>query len=245
MQEKSAIIFAAGLASRLGDLSKNLPKACLELEDNYSILDRQIDYLSRRDFQKIFIISGHARNKIQETITKWPDLKIIEIFNPHYQDRNNIYSAWLASQYIGDQSLILNSDIVFHPEILDLAIKNLDSKESFMIIDNKNDLDEEDMKVLLDESNHIQRINKNLNIKNSYGEFIGMMRITKQDLQLFTHAIEQEFELKNFNKYYEDALDQICSQTKIQAIPINGLSWTEIDTIEDYNKARNLFKNKN
>jgi choline kinase len=240
---KSAIIFAAGMAKRLGDLTINTAKACLQLADNWTLLDRQIERIAANNFSQITIVTGHAQDSIIKVCEKWQNkIQINLIFNKHYFDRNNIYTAYIVKDLIGDNVLILNSDIIVANEIIDSACQKLSDNKSFMVIDVRDTLIDEDMKVTVNESNYINRINKNLDNSKSLGEYIGIMSISSQDQKAFAKSLEDMIAREDFNKYYEDALDEITDKLQLEVLPTQGFSWTEMDTVEDYQKAKNIYE---
>ncbi len=238
-----AIIFAAGLASRLGDLTSNLPKACLALNDQESILERSLGLIHDNGFDEVVIVTGHAKESIEQLINKWTKQfkKIETIFNAEYAKRNNIYSAYLIRDLLDGSSFIFNSDIVYHQYILENAMfaYNADP-QSFLVIDDHKPLLDEDMKVTLDAELNISRINKALDNENSQGEYIGILYLNKSDATLFKKSLETMIEAQEYSKYYEDALDRITKELNLKLVSTEGYEWAEIDTIEDYNRARNL-----
>lgn len=237
------IIFAAGMAQRLGELTKELPKCCLPINQFETILARNLSLMSKYGFEEIIIVTGHAEEKIKKEVRSFTeqiqDIKLVH--NEFYKDRNNIYTAYLVRNLINENTLIFNSDIVFDEKILAKAVEEMKSnKDSFMIIDNHKRLVDEDMKVLLDESRRIIRINKHLDNEKSFGEYIGILRLSQHDVEAFANSLEHMIYEEIYHKYYEDALDRIATELTLRVISTDGHEWTEIDFVEDYEKAKNL-----
>lgn len=238
-----AIIFAAGLASRLGELTENLPKACLLLNEQQTILERSLGLICDNGFDEVVIVTGHARESIEELVSQWTDRfeKIETIFNPEYASRNNIYSAYLIADLLDGESFIFNSDIVYHPYILENAMFSYNTDaQSFLVVDDQKPLVDEDMKVTLNEKSSVNRINKALNNKESSGEYIGILYLNSDDAVQFKKSLELMIEAQEYSKYYEDALDRIANSLDLKIVSTEGQEWAEIDTVEDYNRARNL-----
>lgn len=238
------IIFAAGIAKRLGDLTKDLPKCCLAINSFETILTRNLKLMQKLGFNSVTIVTGHAQEKIQTEIEKFKNqFKEIQlIYNPLYKERNNIYSAELIKDLINPDTIVFNSDIVFDEGILAKATHQCKSnpQESFMVIDNHKTLVEEDMKVLLDEQGKIIRIHKSLDCDKSFGEYIGIFHLNDHDREKFAKSLEYMISKEEFDKYYEDALDRITNDLDLKVLSTDGLEWTEIDFLEDYQKAKNL-----
>jgi L-glutamine-phosphate cytidylyltransferase len=238
-----AIIFAAGMSSRLEELTENLPKSCLEIESGLTMIERNLLLLEKYGFDEIRIITGHAKEAFDKYINQYKSkFKILEtIFNPLFKERNNIYTAYLTKDFIDEKTLIINSDLVVAEKIIDIAKESLlNSNESFMMIDDFNKVDEESMKVFVDDNQKITRVHKSLELEQSLGEYIGILRISKKDLPIFFNSIEKILEAREFNLYYEDAIDRASKEMNVFAVSTEAASWTEIDTKEDYSRAKDF-----
>jgi NDP-sugar pyrophosphorylase family protein len=68
------------------------------------------------------------------------------------------------------------------------------------------------------------------------------MSISSQDQKTFAKSLEDMIDREDFNKYYEDALDEITDKLQLEVVSTQGFSWTEMDTVEDYQKAKNIYQ---
>ena len=57
-----AIFIAAGQGSRLGDITKDLPKPLIDVNGK-SIIQRQIDLLRQNNIHEIIIVTGYKKEK--------------------------------------------------------------------------------------------------------------------------------------------------------------------------------------
>jgi choline kinase len=253
MIDMKAIIFAAGRSRRLGSLTDNLPKSCLNLHKDESILDNSLSNILSAGFKDLVLVVGHAKEKIIALVkSKWQNKfsNISFVDNPDYLNKNNIFSAYLIREQLENDTFIFNSDIVYDGNILQKAVDYYKSNsktlpKSFLVVDDHKDLVDEDMKVLVQESgadNKILRIHKNLDNQEAFGEYIGIMHIAGQDIKLFRTALEELIAAKDFDKYYEDALDKVASKLNLTTVSTAALAWTEVDTLEDYERAKELIK---
>ncbi len=247
-----AIIFAAGRSRRLGYLTDEKPKCCLKISDNLSslmparalsedilIIDLSLHHIFKLGFKSATIVTGHAEKVLREHIAnKWHGYTIDFVFNPEYESRNNIYTAYLVRDLIDDETYIFNSDIVYDLRILEAAIRS--TAPSFIVIDDRKKLVDEDMKVLVNATGRIERINKNLDNAASKGEYIGIMKLAGKELAEFKRSLEYMIDAGDTDKYYEDALDRIVTGLELGTVSTEGHSWTEIDTPEDYQRAQEL-----
>lgn len=116
---KKALILAAGLGKRLGNLTKDIPKCLLPVGEQ-TLIDFSLEALKENGVKEIIIVSGFAHENLKAHIEKkWTEKFSFKfIFNDKFKEYNNIYSAYLAKDYLDDETILLNSDIIFHPEIL-------------------------------------------------------------------------------------------------------------------------------
>lgn len=115
---RTALLLAAGTGSRLAPLTDLTPK-CLVLVNEISILERLISSLHAQKFNRLVIVVGHQANCIREFLgERVGEIEITYITSPLYKTTNNIYSLWLARNEIDEPFLLIESDLVFDPEML-------------------------------------------------------------------------------------------------------------------------------
>ena len=103
----NAIILAAGLGSRLKEITKSKHKALIEIKGIPNI-ERTILYLKEAGIDKIYIVTGYLSSQFEYLTYKY-GCKLIK--NNKYREYNNIYSFYLASKYLSD-SYVIDSDVV-------------------------------------------------------------------------------------------------------------------------------------
>jgi len=239
-----AIILAAGMSSRLEELTINLPKCCLKVDGQITVLERNLLLLRFIGVEHVVIVTGHASGVISELVDKQKRnfLSISTLFNDHYHDRNNNYSLYLCHKYIDKDTLVMNSDLVISRAIFEKVAKQVSiSDKSFMVVDDVNPVDEEAMKVRV-VNNQILNVNKGMDLDQSTGEFLGFMRISDSDKQKFIESMLSLVERQSFDLYYEDALDEVMNELEMEILSTDGERWTEFDNADDLSVARSLAK---
>lgn len=238
---KKALILAAGVGKRLGELTKDIPKCLLPLGKE-TILDTSLKALKENGISDVTFITGFAHEKLTHHIRQqWSNTFYFQfIYNDKFDVYNNVYSAYLAKEIWDDETILLNSDIIFHQDILKKLSSNLKESQSFLVIDDTKKLIDEDMKIKTDSTGAIKEISKKLNNSESSGEYIGIMCLKGFERISFLQSLENCIKNKKFDLYYEDALSYILEKVTVHPCSTLGKPWTEVDTKDDYQYAMKI-----
>ncbi len=121
-----AVILAAGQGTRIRSVHGEHPKCLIEVH-NTTILDHQLEALSVAGINDVAIVVGYEKEQIINHVMsrKLSHIQRIHfIENPAFAITNNIYSLWLALEWLrGDSLIVLNADVIFDADILDIAIR--------------------------------------------------------------------------------------------------------------------------
>lgn len=231
-----AIILAAGSSTRLRPLTNNIPKTLLKV-GRATILDIAISILHRFNIDDIIIVTGHAADTLEEHVYRNYNNNTIR-FRFIRNDKlhlGNIYSFYIAREYMDTDFILLNSDVLFHPKILEYL---LSYDVSALAVDDHKMLGEEEMKVKVNESGIIKDISKGIPIKEADGEYIGVMKLTSKDADTIIKSITHLFNQGRYNLYYEDAIRLVAHEHDLfYKCSTRGLQCIEIDTHKDLNDA--------
>jgi choline kinase len=231
-----AIILAAGSSTRLRPLTNNIPKTLLKV-GRATILDIAISILHRFNIDDIIIVTGHAADTLEEHVYRNYNNNTIR-FRFIRNDKlhlGNIYSFYIAREYMDTDFILLNSDVLFHPKILEYL---LSYDVSALAVDDHKMLGEEEMKVKVNESGIIKDISKGIPIKEADGEYIGVMKLTSKDADTIIKSITHLFNQGRYNLYYEDAIRLVAHERDLfYKCSTRGLQCIEIDTHKDLKDA--------
>ena len=247
-----AIFIAAGEGSRLGNLTKDLPKPLVDVNGK-SIIERQISLLHKNNVNDIVVTTGYKKEKFT--------FKNIEyVHNPNFREQEQTGSLMTARSKIVGDVLIMFGDILFEEIILQ---QMLDSKGDIVIAVDKdweksyeerhdNPKSEAD-KVLIKDDKVIQISAKNIEVNNDndIGELLGLIKLSLKGSKIL---IEQYEKLENSHtgKFHDavslkkakfvDVLQELLSLgIIITPVSIKG-NWCEIDTKHDLEIAKKIFK---
>ena len=114
-----AIILAAGMGKRLKDLTDDNTK-CMVKVNGVTMIERMLFQLDRLNLSSIVIVTGYMGKKLVDYIaTLNVHTPIIYVNNDIYYKTNNIYSLYLARNYLlKEDTLLLESDLIFEDSVL-------------------------------------------------------------------------------------------------------------------------------
>lgn len=242
-----AVILAAGMGRRLGELTQNNTKCMIQV-NGITLIDRLLNQLSSiTTLRRVVIVIGYNGEKLKKHIGKSRNsLKIEYIENPIYDKTNNIYSLSLAKKELEkDDTLLLESDLIFEDSLLTTIINNpypnlalVDKYETWMDgtmvkLDNDNNIINFIPKKVFRFSD-VDTYYKTVNIYKFSRDFLRNQYIPFLDA--YTKALGN-------NEYYEQVLRVITllDNIELKALPLSGQKWYEIDDIQDLDIAEAVF----
>lgn len=234
-----AIILAAGQSLRLRPLTNNTPK-CLLKVGNKIIIDHQIETLYNNKIRDIIVVVGFYADKLINHLKKsHPKVNFIFIKNDKYANTNPTYSLWLAKNYLKDDILYLNADVLFDPKIIKKIINH---KKSSITAIQKSVWEEEEVNVITNNKLKVLEIGKQINKDKSCGEFIGVTKLSKAFNKKLIKALDFYVTRGENKKFAADAINLAINKWGGQLFieDISKFPSIEIDTIEDYKKAQSI-----
>ena len=238
-----AIILAAGVGSRLRPITDLKPKTLVTV-NNKPMIGYIVESLIKANVSEVIVCIGYRSEQLKQfLIDQYSSIvDFTFINNSAYETTNNMYSLYLAREFLQNDVIIMNADLVFDANI----IKNLvDLKGSYVATD-KGRFMEESMKVVVD-GGVISEISKKILEKDSYGCSIDIYKFDNNAVKILYQEIVKIIEIdEDLNQWTEVLLDKVFSEGLIIAAPmdIEGSRWFEIDNFDDLSKAEILFNEK-
>jgi len=236
-----AVILAAGQGTRIRAVHGERPKCLIKVDDK-TILDHQIEGLLGAGIDQIAIVVGYEKQQIIRHVQKRfrrraPNIEFIE--NAAFAITNNIYSLWMAREWVeGDAFACLNADVIFNPQILKSAL-HTDSPVS-MIVDPE--WRDETMKVIIS-NGRVVRMSKKISRQEFSGTYIG--------ITVFDQAVNSQLFAKlgdligagRVNEFFNVAVQELVDEgLRVGFTTTAGAPWAEIDDPLDLIFARqNVF----
>jgi histidinol-phosphate/aromatic aminotransferase/cobyric acid decarboxylase-like protein/GTP:adenosylcobinamide-phosphate guanylyltransferase len=248
-----AIILAAGMGKRLKDLTRDVTK-CMIKVNNVTLIERMLGQLDELNLSRIVIVVGYQRKRLIGFInTLNIQTPIVYVTNDIYDKTNNIYSLYLAREYLTrEDTLLLESDLIFESKILNHLLEDpypnlalVAKYESWM----------DGTAVTIDESNEILDFIDKRHFKfadvSSYYKTVNIYKFSKEFSQrYYVPLLESYSSVLGRNEYYEQVLRiiillnraDVLAEAIIKAakVPL-GEAWYEIDDLADLDIAESIF----
>jgi len=241
------IILAAGKGTRIMPLTRNTPKPLLDLGDGKTLLEEQIDRIRKsRVINEIILVIGYLAEQIEAKIRIYQKngLKVSTLYNPFYDQSNNLISLWFAKYYMTDQDfMITNGDNLFTPDVFNaLAKKNKNG--IFLTISKKDKYVDDDMKVVLSKGK-VVRVSKLISSKKADAESVGLALVSGVKYRkLFRENLK---ELVRDERYLDKYWLEVFNKIHKRGIPIHTFNidgekkWQEVDFHLDLKAARKFI----
>ncbi len=236
-----AIILSAGRGSRLLPLTEIRPK-CLLAVAKTTVLSMQLDTLERAGIDEAIVITGFMAQRVeQEVAGRTGPMRVRTLFNPFYQVADNLASCWMAQDFMTSDFLLINGDTLFESVLLEQVLGSA-ANNIQVTIDKKPAYDSDDMKVTL-EGTQLKAIGKTLQADETQGESIGMLRFMQDGPRIFSEKLHAMMRTGDgVSAWFLSAIDAIAKAgERIETHSIEGRTWAELDTIEDYALVKSLF----
>ena len=241
-----AIILAAGMGKRLGELTHNNTK-CMVKVNGVSLIDRTLTQLSQLTLSRVIIVIGYKGDNLRNYIgNEYKGLKIEYIENPIYDKTNNIYSLSLAKKELQeDDTLLIESDLIFDDALFPMIVGN--SYPNLALVA-KYETWMDGTMVRLDDENNIVNFVPKKAFKYSDIEFyyktVNIYKFSKEFSRTnYVPFLEAYTKALGNNEYYEQVLRVITLLDKcdLKALPLKDEKWYEIDDVQDLDIAETIF----
>lgn len=241
-----AVILAAGMGKRLGELTKNNTK-CMIKVNGITLIERVLTQLSSFPLKRVIIVIGYKGEELRNFLgNTYNGLAIEYIENKIYDKTNNIYSLSLAKEELQkDDTLLIESDLIFEDSLFRLILDN--PYPNLALVDKYETWMDGTMVRLDDENNIVNFIPKKAFKYSDAGQYYKTTNVYKFSKEfLTTHYVpflEAYTKALGNNEYYEQVLRVITllDNCDLKALPLTGQKWYEIDDIQDLDIAESLF----
>lgn len=237
----NTIVLAAGKGIRLLPFTEHRPKCLLEI-NNVPIIQRTLEQLGACGIERVIVVAGHhaelVENKLNEMAASLPGLSVEVVVNPVYYKTGTIYSLWLAREWTKEGFLLVEGDVVCDLELMRRLVEH--PFGDVLVVDSESELGEEEMKVLCGPQG-LERISKELMGEECQGEYVGLAKFGRDGARTFMQSVDELIQGGQVSAFYEAAIEKLLPSFSLELMEVEGDRWTEIDYIDEYLKAREIF----
>ena len=247
-----SIILAAGLGKRLKPFTDTNPKCLVEI-NNKSLLENILNHLSDVGVSEAWIVTGYLSNNVKERIgDTYKNITIKYVDNTDYNTTNNIYSLYLALKEVDDDIILSECDLYYQKAVFDSL---LTKKQDCTILVSKYNPETMDGTVITKDKNgdaFQMKINKHqvryedFSFDNTY-KTVNVYWMSKSfATEKLLPAIEFYMNKYDKNSYYELVIGSLMyfGNDNFDMIEVSENEWAEVDDLQDLERARKKFLNK-
>ena len=215
-----AIILAAGKGTRLNGV--DLKPKCLFEVGGETLLSRQIAALRELQVNDIVIVLGFEAERIRRLY----EHEATFVINSRFEETSSLYSLWLAKEHLLDGFVVLNCDVLFHPELLARLLSSpLGDALLVDLVDKISD-------------GRVIDIRKDLNPAEADGENVGIVKFSASGARRLVEEMDTLISRGQLRDWAPRAFREFATRFPLHAISTADYPWIKIDFPEDYRRAK-------
>jgi len=235
----NAVLLAAGLGSRLGTLTRDLPKALISVGGK-PLLAHALSFAGLLSPSRIVVVGGFCFSLVAEALDDLRKndavvsrLPIDLVENVHFRD-GNLVSLLTAKPLMGEGFLVMNVDHIYRPAIAKVVAPEVDAVTAFIDTDRK--LGSDDMKVERGSDGRVVSIAKTLT-RYDCG-YVGMTRVPGEMLGRYWAEADRALAEEGRAIHVERILARLAKTPDAPVCrDISGHGWLEVDTPDERSSA--------
>jgi choline kinase len=227
-----AIILAAGKGLRL-ELTDAEPAKCLLKVGGTTLIERQLAYLRAAGIGEIALVVGFQAERIRRVCGS----QVEYIENPIFAETNSMYSLWLARHFFAGGFVVLNSDVLFHPQLLNDLLTARHEDAILVSYRNETKYGNEEMKVKV-RGGYVLDISKSMDADSADGENVGMVKFGATGAAVLATELDNLVAKGELRTWAPRAFLEFTNKRPLPVVDTRGFPWIEIDFPEDLRRAR-------
>lgn len=225
-----AILLAAGVGSRISNDIGQMPKSMLDV-NGQPLIVHTVELLQKNHIE-VIVITGYKHRVIEETLK---DYHVRVYYNPFFKVTNSIGSLWYARNefFNTNEVLIANADVYYSQDLLDKIFAA--QHDNFLLAD-KTRVDVGDY-FFLSKDGVLQKYGKELTREKRDSEYVGIGVLKREWVLKFYDQLCNMIENGEYSLWWENVLYSLVDHENIYTVDVDGIFWSEVDTIEDYQRV--------
>jgi choline kinase len=227
-----AVILAAGRGGRLAGVTGDHPK-CLARIGQSTLLERQIHTLRDCGIPTIAVVTGYQAAEVRRVCGSGIEF----VHSARYASTNSLCSLWLARALLSEGFIVLNCDVLFHPQLLvDLVTARWDDALLMAARTDDAPYSDEEMKVRV-RAGRVVDIAKTIPPDEADGENVGIAKFSAAGAAVLVGEMTRLIAAGATRAWLPAAFAAFCRLRPLHAVDSRGFPWIEIDCPEDYWRA--------
>ena len=216
---EQAVILAAGQGSRLGKAINGTPKCMLKIGGS-TLIEHHVRVLRKIGIKRICVVVGYGAEIVREVLHK----DCVCVMNSKYAQTNSLYSLWLARQCINGPFMLMNCDVLAHPDVFKRLVE---TNGNALAYDSTSGCDDEHMKVQIIDG-RLKTMSKQLPQSEVTGENVGILKFDEQGSKLLFKEAGRIVDEGVLDAWAPAAVAGIASKIAINCVDVSDLPWVEI-----------------
>jgi choline kinase len=235
-----AIIMAAGLGSRLGELTVAVPKALIEVAD-HPLIDYALAFATAVGAEHRIVVGGFCHREVARRVTS-RDADAVVVENSDFRKGNLLSLLAGRARLEPGGFLLMNTDHIYRPAIARVVAEVAErAREVTAFVDRDRTLGPDDMKVALDAKGRVAEMAKTLATWDV--GYVGMTWVPSGRVAAHADAAHHLLETAGEATHVEAVLVEMARRGEPPAVAdISGHGWLEIDEPEERSKADEVLR---
>ena len=241
----NALLLAAGVGRRLGDLANHGPKCLLPMGKDH-LLGRTLDTLAALGIETTTIVVGHFAEKVKAAAgDRRGRMSIRYVLNPHFRE-GSIVSLWYARAALSADVLVMDADVLFPRALLQRLTEC--SHSSCILLDGRVSGDGEEMilfaaqgrvwDIVRRAKGHTPQPPRGVEAFDTTGESVGFIKVGNQDASQLRLVVERRVAGGVRDCDHELTYPEFFRSCAVGYERVDDLPWMEVDFPEDLARAR-------
>lgn len=240
---RTAVILAAGIGSRISELTETIPKTMIEV-DGVCIYEHILNSLLESGIDNIVVVVGYRSSSLTPLIKDYANknnmsLTIVE--NKRYLATNTMYSLWLARAYLKDSFLFVHADLIFSTKMLKLFLDF--PHENSVLVDTTQPHDWNDAMKVIENNNVLSYMSKCITVNEMDGVAIGMYKFNKHGANIIFETISQLVNKGVVKSWVSEAINIASKKMDIYIDKSELHAWIDVDNLHDLGMAHTVREN--
>jgi 2-aminoethylphosphonate-pyruvate transaminase len=228
---QTAVIMAAGMSRRMGDITGDLPKGLIKIGEE-ELMGRSVRLLKKNGIKEVIVGTGFRANKYEEFFKDKYWVNCVK--GDDYETTGNAYTLFGLRDYIEGDFLLLESDLLYENR----AVREvLDDEAANIFLTSGMTGSGDEFYVEMDDQGDLLGLSKDKSsVKKVDGEMVGISKWSLALYQRFCEELDNDNSL--YKSDYERVLTMVGREMPVKVKKIEDLVWCEVDDEHHLRRAQ-------